>query len=115
MQTIDRNLIYIVPKQACIDWVNNIFPDDPVYNKEMKGHDYASVFLIPEFDTPEKAMQWMEKSWETWFDSLLLEWCADEDLWPQNRSWNLLNEYFDIRYHSLIFDALPLQIKKEEI
>jgi hypothetical protein len=115
METLDRNLLYIVPTKKCIDWVNSIDPEDPIdYNTYVTEHDNASVYLIPEHATADSAMAWMKKSWNVWFETLLMDWYMDENLWPENRSWELLNEFFDIRWQSFIEDCLPLPIKKEE-
>ena len=78
----------------------------------INGHDAASVYLIPEFETQEDAMAWLRNGWEHWFEILLMDWHMDEKDWPENRSWELMNEFFDIKWQSLIEDTLPLPIKK---
>ena len=113
MELINRDLLIITPKKACIDWVNTAFPDDPVYSPNMDD-DFGSAYLTPEFESREEALQWLKKSWNIWFETLLIEWCVEPDLWPQNRTWEMLNDFFDIRYQSLVFDTLPLPIEKDE-
>jgi hypothetical protein len=113
MQTINRSLLYILPKKKCIDWVNSIYPEAPIdYASYILEHDSGDVYLIREFDDESEVMAWMKKGWKHWFEDLLMAWCMDEELWPENRSWELLNEFFDIKWQSLIEDTLPQPIKK---
>ena len=114
MKIINRDLFYITPKQALFDWYLKSFPDDPVFSNEADFHDHASIYLIPEFEDSWEALQWMEKDWEQWFATLFELWCTDESLWPRDRNWKLLNDFFAITYQSLIFDTVRLPIRKDD-
>ncbi|CAN5528686.1 hypothetical protein BH11BAC2_BH11BAC2_01030 [soil metagenome] len=114
MHIINRDLLVITPKQACVDWANALGQDFELSIEDMSGHDAASSFLIPEFEDEDEAFEWMAEAAESWFSLLLREWTDDEALWPENLSWENLNVYFHISYQSMIFDVVPEQIVKDE-
>ncbi len=115
MKIINRDLLYITPKQSLFDWYLQSFPDDPVINDETDFHDKASVYLIPEFDDQHKALEWLKKNCDVWFDMLLANWCADESLLPHKRNWKMMNEFFQITYQSLVIDTLSKSITREDL
>ncbi|MEO8148167.1 MAG: hypothetical protein ABI723_11040 [Bacteroidia bacterium] len=115
MQTINRDLLYILPKQPLVDWINDLDPKNPLTLDDVTGHDTADIYLIPEFENDEMALAWLENDWEMWFDRMLSDWWTEEEDWPQNRSWEMLNEFFDISYQSMIYDTQPYTIIKEDI
>ena len=115
MKFINRNLLYITPKQALIDWYLQSFPNDPVINDEAHFHDKGNVYLIPEFDDRTKAFEWLKKNCDVWFDMLLAKWCADESLLPAKRNWRMMNDFFEISYQSLVIDTLSKAILREDL
>jgi len=114
VETINRDLFYTTPKQACIDWLNSIDKESTVSLEDFTGNDMVEVFLIPEFENADAALAWLEINYEEWFENLLNEFWTDDDDWPQNRSWKMMNDFFDIKYQSQITDTVPQPIRKEE-
>jgi hypothetical protein len=106
MKVINRDLFFITTKQPFFDWYLRTFPLDPIFKSKTDFHDTASIFLIPEFNNDGEALEWMQNNWEEWFELLMEGWCTDESMWPPDRSWKLLNDFFDISYQSLIFDTV---------
>lgn len=113
MEFINRDLLYIRPKQACIDWLRKIYPDLSISDSELNAHDQGRAFLIPEFDSEEDALGWVHENWEFWSDELFSHLCFEDQYWPKDRSAQLLREYFDIRYESMVEDILNEPVLKD--
>lgn len=113
MQIINRDLIVVTPKQACVDWANALGEDFELQMEDMSGHDAASSFLIPEFEDEDEALEWMEEGAEGWFSLLLMEWTDDRTKWPEDLSWENLNNFFHINYQSMVMDLVNEPIEKD--
>jgi len=113
MQIINRDLLVITPKQACVDWANALGEDFELQMEDMSGHDAASSFLIPEFEDEEEALEWMEEGAEGWFSLLLMEWTDDRTKWPEDLSWENLNNFFHVNYQSMVMDLVNEPIEKD--
>jgi len=70
-------------------------------------NENGDIFLIPGeevIESREDAVKWVEKRWSDFFEFELGKWIIDDQLWPQNRSLKLFREWFDIEYHSMVWD-----------
>ena len=113
MQIINRDLLVITPKQACVDWANALGEEFELQMEDMSGHDAASSFLIPEFEDETEALEWMEEGAEGWFSLLLIEWTDDKTKWPGDLSWENLNNFFFVNYQSMVMDLVNEPIEKD--
>jgi hypothetical protein len=113
MQIINRDLLVITPKQACVDWANALGEEFELQMEDMSGHDAASTFLIPEFEDEEEALEWMEEGAEGWFSLLLMEWTDDRTKWPEDLGWENLNNFFHVNYQSMVMDLVNEPIEKD--
>jgi hypothetical protein len=48
------------------------------------------------------------------FEFELMGWYTDKDLWPDKRSWNMFQEWFEIEINSEVIDLLDEEIWKDE-
>ena len=113
MQIINRDLLVITPKQACVDWANALGEEFELQMDDMSGHDAASSFLIPEFEDEDEALEWMEEGAEGWFSLLLMEWTDDKSKWPEDLGWEKLNSFFHVNYQSMVMDLVNEPIEKD--
>ena len=42
--------------------------------------------------------------WKIFFEHSLNEWFTDETMWPKNRTRKMFHEWFDIEFHSMVWD-----------
>lgn len=115
---VERYALFIAPKKPLIDWVNYIFPPDKLGEVPVSkplDHDHAQIFLIPEFNNIEEALEWLEENFDYFFQFELWRWCTDEALWPQERSWQLFQDWLHISIQSCLYDTLEGSIPKEEM
>ena len=113
-ESVNRNALIIKPKQALLDWVNRIFPEDPLFEDSLGKHDDANVYLIPEMDSTEESLEYLKMNFEPIFEELLFEWCEDETLWPQKINWQLFENWLDYSIQSVVVDVDNSKLKKEE-
>jgi len=107
--TLNRASVNLKPKQPLIDWLKGI---DRAIGAEPIGifdslDENGDVFLIPDEDvieSREDAIKWVEKRWSDFFEFELGKWIIDDQLWPKNRTLKLFREWFDIEYHSMVWD-----------
>ncbi|MEZ4988532.1 MAG: hypothetical protein R2795_26495 [Saprospiraceae bacterium] len=104
--TINRFVLLVRPSQAMVDWINGIYPDDPVPYEDRMAHDNTDVYLIPEMDDIEDAMIWLEANYLPFFESLLEEWCDNVDDWPQDMDWEMFKRYADFTIQTNVLDSV---------
>jgi len=115
LSLINRNAILVAYKQPFIDWIKRA---DPAPHPDQGSDDFYqeenTLYLLPEFGDAKEMWQIIEGCYEDIFANELYSWYTDEDLWPENRSFELFKEWFDIKAHSMIYDLVDDEIVKEE-
>ena len=64
----------------------------------------ATVYLIPETDTPEKNIAYLDEKYEKIFEAELSAWVMDENDYPQDMSLKAFWEFFDVEIHDMVVD-----------
>jgi len=103
MTQVNRSLIVVKPKQPFLDWALSLehFPE----GLELKQlRDDSTAYLIPEYELLEERMEILEWCAGFVFDEELRSWYTDESLWPAVRDLEIFLEWFDVEFHSLVFD-----------
>jgi hypothetical protein len=106
--SINRNAIVIKPKQALFDWVNSIYPEDPV-----EFISEGTVYLIKEKDSNIAIENWLKRNFDQIFANELNNWHTDENDWPQKRTYSQFKAWFDVEIHSMILDLEEGEVWKE--
>jgi len=117
--TLNRASVSLKPKQPLIDWLKGI---DRAIGAEPIGaldplDENGDVFLIPgedSIESREDAVKWVEKRWSDFFEFELGKWIIDDQLWPKNRTLKLFREWFDIEYHSMVWDLASEPLTTED-
>jgi hypothetical protein len=113
-ETINRDILILKPRKPLLDWVNYIFPDNPITIDNMGKHDSANVYLIPEMNSIEHSVEFLKQNFTTFLEEELYSWCEDEELWPEKRDWKLFEEWLDYEIHSVVTDMDEGVIVKED-
>ncbi len=103
--TINRKLVVLLPKEPFLQWVMEADPKPMDWTLEQLRED-PDAFLIPDdaAECSEDARRWVERRWRMFFDHILGDWYTDEVLWPTGRSLKMFREWFDVQYHSMVWD-----------
>lgn len=107
--TINRASVSLKPKSPVFDWLREI--DISIGAAPMGAIDpldeNGDLFLIPGeevIESREDAVKWVEKRWSDFFEFELGKWIIDDQLWPKDRTLKRFREWFDIEYHSMVWD-----------
>ena len=112
MFPINRSVAIIKPQQPFVDWVNSVADAGDQYSV----HDFStdcSVILLPVVDSDEHAEVLIKEMFQNVFEMELLSWMADDEIWPENITYKMFKEWFDVEFHSMVFDPLQSDIEKE--
>lgn len=104
--SINRNAIILLPKQPALDWIMRVDPQPmPDFTLEELRQE-QDVFLLGDgtINTPEQAQQWALRRFSILFDSFLHSWFTDETMWPKRRTRKMFLEWFEVQYHSTVWD-----------
>ena len=105
MQRSDRMAVVVMPREPFLDWVNSVTPDEPVWVDELA--DRANVYFIPHHETLDEAEEYMRGAFDEIFCNELSEWFDDAARWPEQRTYELFTEWFDVLYDVVVFDTQP--------
>jgi hypothetical protein len=98
---INRGAIIVRFKEPYIDWAIGL--DDTGLTPDKEGE--STVYLIPEFEDDVEALEVLSNIFEQIFEHELRSWHRDEAAWPQNRTWAMFREWFDVEFHSCVEDV----------
>ncbi|BBO81577.1 hypothetical protein DSCO28_21430 [Desulfosarcina ovata subsp. sediminis] len=103
MDSINRQVAVIKPKDPYIKWINSLpGTTDPVSIDELQ--DDCTAILLPHFDTEQESMNFLKKNFRSIFENELFGWHTDEKDWPKKLSFRLFQEWFEIELHTEVID-----------
>lgn len=106
--SINRSVLIINLKQPYIEWTKTL-PDRTDMEKESPPtveelNADPATYLIPEMLDDADFETYIEHSWVLLFELQLSGWIMDEKLWPKKRTRKMFNDWFDLKYSSLVVD-----------
>lgn len=114
---VDRSAVILLPTEAFLQWLND---------KE-KNHENAvvltlaqirsncTVLLVPEYDTPEEAIAYIDRHFLDLFQAELASWYADEEQWPADMSLQAFWTFFEVQVHDMVIDLLEDEINNSQL
>ncbi len=104
MYSVDRSVVIVKPKEPFLEWIRNLPGSEIDITLEQLRAD-STVYLIPDFDEIEDALEAIDHIYGKIFETELAEWSEEEDTWPQERTLKHFWQWFDVKLHSLVIDA----------
>lgn len=106
---INRNAFLVKPRQPFLDWLkktegNSLFPIEP---------EDSHIYLLEEKHSNQEIEEWLKKNFDTVFRQELDAWFSDEKSWPQKRTYEMFRKWFDISYHSMLYDLERFPVDKD--
>lgn len=114
MNTVNRAVVIVKPKQPFASWVNSHrAADEHPVDLELIQDDCRS-YLIDDIAFREDADVAVLHFYPVFFEDQLSEWYAEEELWPRLRDYVTFREWFHVEVHSIVFDlgSLPLTVEE---
>jgi hypothetical protein len=112
MYAIERDVLVIHLRQPFLDWVNRTVQHAPSVTMEELQND-CTVFLVPERDTFDETMAYVQPFKTRLFEMELESWNRDRSAWPQDRTEELFDTWFELRVHSEVWDLVEGPVLKE--
>ena len=100
VKIVNRCAITVEPRQPFIDWARQVQPDQAL----PPGAFEPGLYLLPRYETREKAIELLEQGYDEIFCSELETWSTDPEAWPSPRSLGLFQEWFAFRFFDLVGD-----------
>ena len=110
MSEINRSLVILKPKQPFLDWTRTLDDEDEEFTLEQLAED-STAYLIPELWQDSDQQSLLESYYEVLFEELLAEWWTDEVEWPKKRDLKMFLDWFEVEFHSLVFDLCEEPIR----
>jgi len=114
MYNIDRSIAIIRIKQPFVDWANQL-PDAELNSSLDDFKTDCLALLIPEYQTDEEAIGYINEIYEDIFIEELYGWCTEEAWFPQDRTNEMFWQWFDVELHSIVMDSSTEPVEEEEL
>jgi hypothetical protein len=113
MKLINRGILIVKPNQNFLDWLNQLpdtEPDVSPFTLDDVRQD-CTAFLLPDVVSEGSVDFILEPIKTNLFEMELADWCTDPSQWPVNRSPEMFDLWFDIEFHTMVWDLLELPIQ----
>ena len=107
---LNRGVLIVRPRQPYLDWAAGL--DDSGILPDVSGEQ--TVYLIPEFDDDDEAIEILELVYAEVFERELFGWHTDESAWPKDRDLDMFKRWFSIEIHSVVEDLCAEQLVDDE-
>jgi len=114
MNSINRQVAVIKPKEPYVAWINSLpgMSDNPSTIESLNND--STALLLPHFDDDEDSLKFIKQIFKKIFEMELEGWSSDTKEWPKKRNYALFREWFKIEFHSEVFDFGQGQIEIDE-
>jgi hypothetical protein len=104
MEEIERVAAILKPSEIMLEWINEQVDEDELLSLEEAQMD-STIILLPTFDNEDEAESYLNEVFDDIFMNELSVWNEDESSWPLERSLEVFLEWFDIEFHSMVYDC----------
>ena len=114
MHEVNRSVVVIKPKQPLLDWLNTLPFDqeDAPLTLENLRQD-CNALLVPPVEDFADCRDFIRQHWRDIFEAELADWDQDESVWPEKRTPNLFQQWFEVEIHSVLTDLVTAPLSRE--
>jgi len=112
MDSVKRSAVTMRPKQPYLDWALGL-PDPGEGWTLDQLRSEPSVYLIRRYADDEDAVRALAEACEEIFFEELWAWHQDDRDFPERVSLEMLLQWFDVEFSSMVFDTLDDEVEKE--
>jgi len=107
MSYLYRHGLLVSHKQPYLDWANSVAEeDDPALSDELSRAN-RSLYLVPEVEGGPEVDDLVEEFWTAIFEHELGSWILAPKKWPQDRTREMFDEWFDVELNQSVMDLTP--------
>ena len=97
MDTINRSAIVVRPAQPFLHWLHRVDPTSARLNVEDLQRE-PTIYLVPECDSLDQAMQYLGESITDIFEEQLDGWYRAPEVWPAKRNLTTFQSWFEVTF-----------------
>jgi len=113
MYQINRTVIVVQAKEPFLKWTQDL--PDPLEGLTLEQlHNDCHAYLFPLWDTYDQLEDLLVDVYDIIFERELFSWHRDEREFPENRTFAMFCEWFDVKHHSVVIDLLDEEIVSED-
>ena len=105
MDIVNRSAVILRPKHPFLEWTRLDDKEglaDGVF--EMMRAEPA-VYLVPDWEDDDEERAILREFWPALFDVMLEAWLVDKSMWPENRTYEMFLDWFDVETHAMLVDV----------
>jgi hypothetical protein len=109
---INRCVVIVRAREPFLQWLKSL-PDPSDVSLEQANRD-NTVYLLPEYGFDDEQEELIEQFFDIIFEEQLEGWWTDKSDWPSNRDLATFKKWFDVEFHSVVFDLVDAPIEDED-
>lgn len=109
--TLNRAAIVVRHKEPFIDWLTSIDQE----NEYIEMEQDLNCYLVPDFDELDELQDFLKGQFDNIFRNELNDWYTDQELWPENRSFEVFQEWFAFNVHATVFDLTESELSRTKV
>jgi hypothetical protein len=113
---VNRQVVIVRAKQPFVEWINRICATEkePTQFSLEQVNEDPHAFLIPHFECVEDSKEYLREMKPMLFEMLLDGWYRDPGLWPEDRTSEVFDEWFEASLHTGVVDLALERLKCKE-
>lgn len=112
MFVVDRIVAVLRPTEKMLHWIKDL-PNAPDVMTIKNLQTDCTALLLPPFESPKQADAYIKDIYDGIFEGELIAWGIPEADWPQERNYQLFKQWFNVEYHSVLFDVAFIEEQKK--
>jgi len=112
MRTVNRSAVVVIPRQPFLDWLHRVGSSSGTLTVTDLGDD-PSIYLLPECEVEHELEA--SKKYAGNLRGPAYGWYRAQDRWPEDRSLETVQLWFDYRLHSVLFDLAEEPLVAEDL
>ena len=108
---LNRGAVIVRPKEPFIEWARGL--DDSGIVPDPTSE--RTIYLVPEYGDDNEAVEVLRLCFEAIFEDELYGWHLDERAWPENRTYDMFRDWFDVEFHSCVTDLCGDPLEDDEV
>ena len=101
---LNRSAIILKPKRPFLEWSKQDDTEGLGESVFEALQEEPNVYLLPEYEDASSQQELLKEFWSGLFEAMLEGWVTDEACWPRNRTFEMFQEWFEIRMTSVVED-----------
>ena len=116
MKLVNRQAAVVFLHQPFVDWINTVEEQSESTTRFTIGevNREPHVYLLKHHEDWEANLAYVDEFKPAIFESELNSWFRDPNLWPEDRSLEVINQWLRFSLHSILIDLERGRLKKRE-